>query len=59
LAHARSGDPVMIAGYLGASERFDKAIVKFASLYADQNERDYQALVQAVKDGRIQAETGL
>jgi len=59
LAHARSGDPVMIAGYLGASDRFDRAIVEFARLYADQTERDYQALVTAVKDGRIQAVIGL
>jgi len=49
----------MIAGYLGTSDRFDRAIVEFARLYADQTERDYQALVSAVKDGRIQAVTGL
>jgi uncharacterized protein (DUF2252 family) len=58
-AHARSGDRIAIAAYLGGSDVFDKAIAKFASAYADQNERDYQALVDAVKSGRITAEQGL
>jgi uncharacterized protein (DUF2252 family) len=55
-AHARSGDRIAIAAYLGGSDVFDRAITEFAVAYADQNERDYQALVQAIKDGRITAE---
>ena len=58
-AHARSGDRVAVAAYLGGSDAFDQAIADFAESYADQNERDYQALRAAVHDGRIQAETGL
>ena len=58
-AHARSGDRIAIAAYLGGSDVFDRAIAKFASAYADQNERDFQALVDAVKSGRITAEQGL
>ncbi len=56
LAHARTGDPAMIAGYLGTSEAFDDAIVKFADGYADQTERDYDALLRAIKSGRIKAD---
>ena len=58
-AHARSGDRIAIAGYLGKSDAFDKAIADFSTSYADQNERDYQALVDAVKSGRLTAQTGL
>ena len=58
-AHARSGDRIAIASYLGNSDVFDRAIADFSTPYADQNERDYQALVDAVKTGRLQAETGL
>jgi uncharacterized protein (DUF2252 family) len=58
-AHARSGDRIAIAAYLGGSDVFDRAIAKFAVAYADQNERDHQALVDAVKAGRITAEQGL
>jgi len=58
-AHARSGDRVAIASYLGNSPRFDRAIVQFSEAYADQNERDYQHLVDAVNSGRITAQTGL
>jgi len=58
-AHARSGDRIAIAAYLGKSDEFDKAIAAFAIAYANQTERDYQALAAAVKSGRIQAETGL
>jgi uncharacterized protein (DUF2252 family) len=58
-AHARSGDRIAIAAYLGASDTFDLAIMSFASDYADQNERDHQALVAAAASGRITAETGL
>jgi uncharacterized protein (DUF2252 family) len=58
-AHARSGDRVAIASYLGKSDVFDQAIAAFAETYADQNERDYEALRNAVDDGRIKAQTGL
>ena len=58
-AHARSGDRIAIAAYLGGSDVFDRAIARFAVAYADQNERDYQALVDAAKSGRITAEHGL
>jgi uncharacterized protein (DUF2252 family) len=55
-AHARSGDRIAIAAYLGSSDVFDHAITQFASSYADQNERDHQALVNAVASGRLTAE---
>ena len=55
-AHARSGDRIAIAAYLGGSDVFDKAITQFASAYADQNERDHQSLVDAVTSGRLTAE---
>ena len=58
-AHARSGDRIAIASYLGNSSVFDDALVEFADIYADQNERDYGELQKAVADGRIRAETGL
>jgi uncharacterized protein (DUF2252 family) len=58
-AHARSGDRIAIASYLGNGSSFDRAIVEFSHAYAEQNERDYQALVKAVKSGRVTAETGL
>ncbi|HET7246396.1 MAG TPA: DUF2252 domain-containing protein [Streptosporangiaceae bacterium] len=58
-AHARSGDRIAIAAYLGTSDVFDRAIADFASAYADQNERDYEALADAAKSGRITAEHGL
>jgi uncharacterized protein (DUF2252 family) len=58
-AHARSGDRIAIAAYLGNSDVFDRAIAEFAAAYADQNERDYQALVEAVASGRITTERGL
>jgi uncharacterized protein (DUF2252 family) len=54
-AHARSGDPVAIAAYLGLSDRFDRAIARFSERYADQNERDYDAFVGAVRSGRLHA----
>ena len=56
-AHARSGDRIALAAYLGGSPRFDHAIAEFAETYADQNERDYAALQAAVKDGRAEATT--
>jgi uncharacterized protein (DUF2252 family) len=58
-AHARSGDRIAIASYLGGSDVFDRAITDFAVAYADQNERDHQALVDAVTAGRITAERDL
>jgi uncharacterized protein (DUF2252 family) len=58
-AHARSGDRVAIAAYLGSGDGFDQAIAAFAQAYAEQNERDYRALTAAVKSGRIIAETGI
>ena len=54
-AHARSGDRVALAAYLGGSRKFDEAIADFAETYADQNERDYAALQAAVKDGKVEA----
>jgi uncharacterized protein (DUF2252 family) len=58
-AHARTGDRIAIAAYLGAGDTFDRAILDFSKAYAEQNERDYAELEKAVKDGRIQAQTGL
>jgi ASC-1-like (ASCH) protein len=58
-AHARSGDRIAIAAYLGNGDSFDRAIVEFSKAYAEQNERDYQALAEAVRSGRIAAESGL
>jgi uncharacterized protein (DUF2252 family) len=55
LAHAKSGDAAMISGYLGKSNEFDEAMVQFAYAYADQTEKDYQALVKTVESGRIKA----
>jgi uncharacterized protein (DUF2252 family) len=54
-AHARSGDRIALAAYLGGSGKFDQAIADFAETYADQNERDYAALQAAVKDGKAEA----
>jgi uncharacterized protein (DUF2252 family) len=53
-AHAKSGDAAMISGYLGNSSRFDDAVLNFAIAYADQNERDYQALLEAIRGGKIE-----
>ena len=58
-AHARSGDPVAIASYLGAKSRFDRAMTAFAVTYADQNERDYERFVTAVREGRLEARQGV
>ena len=54
-AHARSGDRVAIASYLGGGDVFDRALAEFAERYADQNERDYEALQEAVDGGRLEA----
>ena len=56
-AHARSGDRIALAAYLGGSAKFDQAIADFAETYADQNERDYAAFQRAVKDGKAEATT--
>jgi uncharacterized protein (DUF2252 family) len=58
-AHARSGDRIAIAAYLGGGDRFDRAIADFAETYADQNERDHAALVHAVETGKVEAEAGV
>ena len=57
-AHARSGDPVAIAAYLGEDDQFDRSISDFAKRYADQNELDYQAFADAVRSGRLDALEG-
>jgi uncharacterized protein (DUF2252 family) len=58
-AHARSGDPVAMAEYLGESDAFDNSITGFSERYADQNERDYQQFVNAVRSGRLDATEGV
>ena len=58
-AHARSGDPVAIAEYLGGSDAFDQSITDFSQRYADQNERDYQEFVNAIRSGRLEAVEGV
>ena len=58
-AHARSGDPVAMAEYLGASDAFDKSITDFSERYADQNEQDYEDFVNAVRSGRLEAVEGI
>jgi hypothetical protein len=58
-AHARSGDRIGIASYLGNGTNFDRAIVEFSKAYADQNDSDYKRLDDAVKSGKIVAKTGL
>lgn len=58
-AHARSGDPVAIGAYLGSGDSFDRAIADFSQRYADQNERDYEEFVSAIKDGKLEAVEGV
>jgi uncharacterized protein (DUF2252 family) len=58
-AHARSGDEIAIAAYLGGSDVFENAIADFAAAYADQNERDFQAFTAAIASGRLVAERGV
>ena len=57
-AHARSGDPVAIAAYLGKKDRFDQALADFSQRYADQNDRDYAAFCEAIHTGRLEAIEG-
>ena len=58
-AHARSGDRLAIAAYLGRGSNFDRAIVEFSSAYADQSERDYERLTEAAAGGEVDAEHGV
>jgi len=58
-AHARSGDRIAIAAYLGKGDQFDRAMATFAERYADQNERDYEALQTAAEEKRIPVESGI
>ena len=58
-AHARTGDRIAIAAYLGGSGKFDQAVADFAETYADQTERDHAALADAVASGRVHAEMGV
>ena len=55
-AHARTGDSIAIAAYLGRADVFDRALLEFSSAYAEQNDRDYRTLAAAVDSGRITAE---
>jgi hypothetical protein len=57
--HARSGDAIAIGSYLGAGDKFDRAMAGFAGRYADQNERDYQALRLAAESGRVRVQAGV
>ena len=58
-AHARSGDPVAIAAYLGGTDTFDQAVTDFSLAYADQNERDFEAFIKAIRSGRLEATEGV
>ena len=58
-AHARSGDPVAIAEYLGPGDEFDKSVTDFSERYADQNEQDYQEFVTAVRAGKLAVVEGV
>jgi uncharacterized protein (DUF2252 family) len=58
-AHARSGDPIAIAAYLGAGDKFDRSISDFSERYADRNERDYEEFVKAIRSGRVEALEGV
>ena len=58
-AHARSGDPIAMAAYLGDSDEFDKSITDFCERYADRNEQDYEEFVKAVQAGRLEAVEGI
>jgi uncharacterized protein (DUF2252 family) len=58
-AHARSGDPVALGQYLGDADTFDRSVTDFSARYADQNEQDFRAFVQAVRSGRLQAVEGV
>jgi uncharacterized protein (DUF2252 family) len=57
--HARSGDAIAMGSYLGGSDRFDRAMCRFAASYADQNERDFDSLRRAIAEGRVDAVSGV
>jgi hypothetical protein len=58
-AHARSGDRIALAAYLGGGPSFEEAVREFAEAYADQNQRDHESLLEAIQSGRITAEVGV
>lgn len=58
-AHARSGDPIALAAYLGNSDAFDRSITDFSARYADQNDGDYRAFAEAIRAGRLEAVEGV
>jgi Uncharacterized protein conserved in bacteria (DUF2252) len=58
-AHARSGDPIAIAMYLGKSDAFEQSVTDFSERYADRNEQDYQAFTEAIRSGRLTAVEGV
>ena len=58
-AHARSGNPVAIAAYLGGTDAFDQAVTGFSLAYADQNERDFEDFIKAIRSGRLEAREGV
>ena len=58
-SHARTGDRMAIAAYVGKSDTLARTLSEFAAAYADQNERDHAALVDAIATGRVQAQTGI
>jgi len=58
-AHARSGDAVALAAYLGKSDKFDRSITDFSTRYADQNDQDFPAFEEAIRSGRLEAVTGV
>ena len=58
-AHARAGDPVVMAEYLGRDDAFDQSILDFSERYADQNEQDYMEFVKAIRSGRLEAVEGV
>ena len=58
-AHARSGDPIAIASYLGSSDKFDRSVTDFSERYADRNEQDYKEFIAAIRSGRLEAREGL
>ncbi len=58
-AHARSGDPIAIAAYLGKDDAFDRSLTDLSERYADQNEKDYEAFVAAIRSGRLEAVEGV
>ena len=57
-AHARSGDPAVLTGYMGKSTAFEDALAEFGVTYAEQNERDHACLLEAIRSGRTRGDTG-